>query len=79
MNIPLLNDFVSSQKQYAAKYGETPMWLNIFKYHYDDFDLDDQDVDIYYELARQFAINMAQNMDIMRPSSHAFRRYHRPV
>ena len=72
MNIPLLNDFVRSQKQYAAKYGETPMWLNIFKYHYDDFDLDDQDVDIYYELARQFAINMAQNMDIIQPSSHAF-------
>ena len=34
VDMKLLHNFVISQQDYQQKFGETPMWLNIFKISY---------------------------------------------
>ena len=48
------------------------MWLNIFKMHYENFQIDRNDLNIYFELTSQFLINMVHEMDDMQPNFHAF-------
>ena len=48
----LLNNFIINQQQnYAQNFSETPMWLNLSKTHYEDFQIDRYDIDYYFELS----------------------------
>ena len=48
------------------------MWLALFKYKYEDFQLDLNDIHIYKELVNKFALNLFEDMVAWEPSLDVF-------
>ena len=48
------------------------MWLTLFKYKYEDFNLDFTDIRIYKEMVSRFAYNLFQDMVEWEPTLDVF-------
>ena len=66
--------YLNKESRYANEFNETPMWLNIFKIHYNDLQIDDFDVDVqyYFELTKKFFVeNMRDELVTRHPDLQA--------
>ena len=71
-NRNLLNNFAVDLQTYGANFQTTPMWLTLFKYKYEDFNLDFNDIRIYKEMVNRFAFNLFQDMVEWEPTLDVF-------
>ena len=63
----LLNKFIKDQREYSTQQSEKPMWLNIFKFNYGDFEIPSEDLLYYYHLTSIFASNLYQATPVEGP------------